>query len=526
MSFVCFNITNVQPLRIGTFGSSTAQKSMALDYISGTSIRGAFLNELYNILGAKADDFLTNVCFYNAYPEVGEKVFYPTPLHLRIDKHSWRKASISSEDIEISNLTLEHKNNAVNNIDYKFLNISKDGITGHKVKKTYTTHHSKYKKKDEKGEANNLFRYEAIEKNQNFKGIIYCSDDEMMSAIIKVIDREYIYIGSSKNSSYGKCKITFVSQKEKLFSDDYEPEGNQLVIRSLSDCIFKDDFGMPTNSPNEDIIRSYFGDVSLKKAFVNAGVIEGFNKKWNLRLPKETTVKAGSVWVYTLENKDMLNNENITNFENVLHGEKNYEGYGWIQVMRKHSNTFRFKNILNAEENCGIDMSSNLKYNESNNNLNIILKNIQGMKDQWLTEIASKELAQTVCKLNNNVIRTMMDQLRRIGDKSSYEKSNEWIKRNSGITKNKDVFCYNGYNFKEIFDFLTAENLVEDSSCVKTFDILKRNFPKNRDNTSFMVMVRKTFNNDINAEKTFLSELLYEILYHKSRTSDINQEGE
>ncbi len=102
-------ITNKEPLKIGSGGSKSGQIEPSKDYIPGSTIRGAFINKFirFGIFNEQTSKrILSQVDFYNAYPFLAGSLFFPTPYHLRVDKHDWRARSIQGFPslVAISNL--------------------------------------------------------------------------------------------------------------------------------------------------------------------------------------------------------------------------------------------------------------------------------------------------------------------------------------------------------------------------------------------------------------------------------------
>lgn len=408
-------IETLEPVKIGAGGNKKNQKEPSKDYIPGSPIRGASIAELIkmNSFEDYKKDILTKIFFYNAYPYVDENIFIPCPNHLRMDKHKWRQRQ-DQDSIDVCNLILDEEKK-YNQLPYNYLAQKSNILIGLNPEKEYRFHHTKLdnlKNKEDKDnrDKDNIFRYEAITSNQLFRSIIRY-DETVENIINKLFEKGsfYTYIGGSKGSGYGKCKIKSVKRKVTNYNEALQELGknnkkninsNQLVITCLSDCLFRDEYGQPTNEfPIKEIVRKLREEKNDK--FLATSISEGYNSKWKARYPKETTVKAGSVFCYQID--DELSEAEIIQIESKLYGQRNVDGFGWISINDSYPTKLHV--IGNNNHFSTKHIEEEIKDKET---LKIIIDGLEKAKLRWLRSTCMKEETNK-CHILKSQIRNLMD---------------------------------------------------------------------------------------------------------------------
>lgn len=353
--YKAIEIETIEPVKIGAGGSKTNQTEPSKDYIPGSTIRGAIIGVLIREGFFRADNarfVLLQMECYNAYPFVRDKLYIPTPAHLRMDKHKWREYQARrgreehSEPIVLVNLLeKDAAQQAKNELEYSFVTVHERQLIGMRVDREYRLHHSTSKKPDEK-ERENLFRYQAIAAGQTFRAIVSMGK-EVAPMLDTVLEKPLsVYLGGSKGSGYGRCVLRAVSDSLSEYRDakretglglesEFRPGGG-LTITCLSDCIFRDDHGRPVNRIPERTIEAITGHTvrTATNLVIRTGLTEGYNVTWRARYPKETTVKAGSVMHYSFyQEPDPEQWKAIAyHLEKQLIGQRTQDGYGWVGV--------------------------------------------------------------------------------------------------------------------------------------------------------------------------------------------------
>ena len=185
-----------------------------LSFISGSTIRGAYIHK-YIIKNKIREDISLdeelrrkllsdNIRFYDAYPLVDGIYSIPTPLCFYASKDEIKKFSRDKTKMTIVNElkdSIEEGYQRVNKSEFSVLNGNCLNLVS--VDRIENLHNCK------QIDAENIFRYEAIDKNQQFYTIIQCEDD-LIKDVKETFDNETIYIGGSKSSGYGRCELDIV----------------------------------------------------------------------------------------------------------------------------------------------------------------------------------------------------------------------------------------------------------------------------------------------------------------------------
>lgn len=409
--YIAVEIENIEPVKIGAGGSKENQVEPTKDYIPGATIRGAFIAQL--IKKGKFEpgcqkDILSGMFFYNAYPFENDKIYTPVPVSLRIDKHEWRRRSLSSDFdfVKVANLAEdEGKADIKNAIPHSFMCIRENMFEGMSVNKEYRFHHNSMKRHGEK-ERENIFRYEAISKGQRFRSLI-CFDSAMESLVERILKNETrMYLGGSKGSGYGLCRVRTVEGVKNSYGEvkkilGIEAEKNlkcrHITLTCLSDCLFRNEFGQPVNHMTEKEIKELTGmDVERAEIFVKSRVTEGYNMKWGERYPKESVVGAGSVMKYEIQGDASYEDVSkaVGILEERLAGYRNVDGYGWLDVNSKYPHMLRPRKVENKAvsefEKAGKAVS--LEEVRELPEFKVIIDGFGQAKENWLRSIAAMSI--------------------------------------------------------------------------------------------------------------------------------------
>lgn len=321
----------------------------SMDYITGSSIRGAYIykymvkNMVSDInTGEHRDKLLKGgIKFMNAYPVYEDKRTMPFPkcyfapkqeirnfdntntlkLRLGID----RKLDEGYEKIRMPEFVGFDDN------DYQVVNI----------KKKANLHINK------SGEKNILFRYDAIKRGQKFKGIIKAEKQEYVEEIIELLSDDIVYIGGSKGSGYGKCRIDDMQIEEinpecEQFENMYDFD-NELYLLALSDIIYRTDLGEYKNYIEPDFIKKAMNlsKVEYVDSCIETKRVTSFNNKWNCSTPQIVAIKAGSVFKYRFEGE--ISSESLICFMDKGIGERKAEGFGRFVILSSLKDAYLHK---------------------------------------------------------------------------------------------------------------------------------------------------------------------------------------
>lgn len=473
-----------------------------LSYISGSTIRGAYINLYINKNKIKEDISLNenyrrkllsdSIRFFDAYPKIDGNYSIPTPLCFYATKNEIKKFSRDKKSIDIIN---EFKNNIeegcqrVNKSEFSIIKDKKINLIS--VKRIENLHNCK------KMEKENIFRYEAIDKGQGFYTIIQCEDD-LADEVANLIDENILYIGGSKSSGYGRCEVSvegIFNYNEIKSKYEIGQENNNILngykklnIFFMSDAIVKDEFGNLQSTILDSLIEKKLGIKIIKevcgktvdekgnnlyKASIISKDVKGYNAMWKTKVGSETAIKAGSVITYSYEGE--LDKEKIRQFEIDAIGSRKNEGYGRILINPNFDvekcDIYKQKEVqrecvdLNkTSKNLMKNMlSSIVKEREEEYLTNIVVESLDGFaKESKLKKIKLKD-SQKIKFPNTQkgkiitVMKDALDILKEQGEDASKRKVEEF--KNGLKTKTKNL--YQNRSRYNLFDFSIKDYLAE-----------------------------------------------------------------
>lgn len=324
-------------------GSQQGQE-MSRNYILGSSLRGAiigrFLKNHQDVILDESpvfrDEFLTGTRFFNAYLTLNdekaiERITFPAPNCFFANKEDVRRAG--KGPYTVKNALYEEKVEGEVSGRDSFVYLDKENIYEAKVEMTANLHIQRTRNIDD----SQMYRYEAIAKGQMFTGFIQC-EEKYEPDFLDTLAPGELYIGGSKGSGYGKCRI--IENPEALSQEEYEKQfhfphlENQgsLIIYAMSDLILYDELGRVSNNISEKYLAKVLGvdKVILENKIVTATTTSGYNHKHRAHAVQQTAVRAGSLFCYQYTGE--LKKEAIFQLEEEGVGLRREEGYGRIAV--------------------------------------------------------------------------------------------------------------------------------------------------------------------------------------------------
>jgi CRISPR-associated protein Csx10 len=200
-----------------------------------------------------------------------------------------------------------------------------------------------------------IFRYEAIDREQTFQAVIICSNETDASFLMGLLQKsEDIWLGGSRTAGYGHIKIGNV-QLSPNWNEVYVSPNNRIdrdyfTVTLLSDLILRDEWGQYAITPpsiyNKNPasltreIEKILGGVELQpiKSYASSTLVGGFNRKWGLPLPQVAAFALGSVFVF--EALD-LTPDAIRDIEARGIGERRNEGFGRVAINWLDKSSYR-----------------------------------------------------------------------------------------------------------------------------------------------------------------------------------------
>lgn len=372
---VKYRILAEEPVKMGTGGSQSNTETFSC--LLGSSLRGAVIGMLLHGGGldeAELNSLLKDVRFTDAYPVFTQKgssprALMPFPTVFYADKHKIRevrKNGESSDDVYLEavcrmpdpdRLTLSADDLGNNPAEgeqsigrgaYAFFERADSGkparLYEYNVSKIGNLHIVLAGKERNKSTESTMFRYEAIAPGQEFMGLISCKDEKQAARICSVLDGQFMYLGGSRGSGYGRCHFLScetVTEQEASAENIYgiprqKPaagDGKKLLtIYALSNLILLDEYGRETGHISEKFLEKKLGiqNVRLRKSYVTIFHTDGFNRTWQAGQVQRSAVSTGSFFFYEYEGT--LDPAKVEDLERNGTGLRRQDGFGRIFI--------------------------------------------------------------------------------------------------------------------------------------------------------------------------------------------------
>ncbi|WP_040214154.1 hypothetical protein [Clostridium polynesiense] len=389
--YITFDIENLEPVKI----SSTIMQSdneFTRSYISGASIRGAYIANYISIMGLGRDGLNSGIHkekllrgklkFLNGYPIIKEERALPVPKCYFASKEEAKKFKQYKEMSVI--LTRDESKDdlqRVKGFDFAHLNFYDSTLEVKTIDKTINLHIKL------ENDRNKLFRYEGIKENNHFRSAIKCQEEDQVQEVINILSGGIFYFGGSKGSGYGKSVISnikvidnnpeldFMNRNNNLSEELYNDSG-ELCIYATSDIIYRNSLGIYNSYIDPEYVKEKLGlqEVEFSHSFVETEYFSGFNNKWGYKLPVVSGIQAGSVLIYTY--KGSINSKKIHDFIEEGIGERRQEGFGRFIVLPKVENSLNFRNIIGIEREEEHSKEISLLTSEDKSQLTMLLNRI------------------------------------------------------------------------------------------------------------------------------------------------------
>jgi CRISPR-associated protein Csx10 len=419
-----FNIRALEPLLLRRPECGEEHSGKAWGFIPGSALRGFLCSrfiEQNRLSDAAADPdcrrlfFSGEVCFLNAYPlsKAGTRCL-PRPF-------SWfcEKDDLDNPQAAIYDLVLPHDCHLANpkapREEFCRVDFEDETVELLDAGREIALHNTSSERMV-KREGDNLFTYDALERDQSFGAAVIGMRQADLDVVAALLGDGGM-LGGSLHAAYGR--VVF---EDLQFSDHWaecETGGEQpetgLVITLLSDAIVRDAAGQTGGNP-----QSLLGE-SPGAVFCHTRTVGGFNRKWGLPLPQETVLAAGSVFVYRFS-EDLR--QRIESLEKTGVGERRLDGFGRIalnwqnkeELRRVQNKTSASENLMLQKETAGYRLA-------------------QVMVERMLRSGLEQHLARLVnsLEITGDITNAQISRLRMVARKS-------W---SSGSLKNIEEFLNN-----------------------------------------------------------------------------------
>ncbi len=319
---------------------------VALPYIPGSTMRGLFVGLYTGERKADNPDFRRlfldgRVRFLNAYPmDEGDGRMLPTPLSWHREKDgddrllsdfaggaqgtstaTWSGIDDDFCTIFTTSASEEDDDERQGTIDATLLSPSM----------LATVHTARSDRQRVTDVGSTVFRYDALAPDQRLKAVVLGEQAELETLVALLPSGSVVRVGRAQNAGYGEVEVCY-DREQPLFSEwqefeqlaeRFEPK-DKVVVTLLSDAIILDQMTGATSGTLEPILG-----IKHKRAYMRRCLVGGFNRTWNLPLPQERAIGAGSVFVYGYD-EALLNR--LKEFAISGIGQRREDGFGRIGV--------------------------------------------------------------------------------------------------------------------------------------------------------------------------------------------------
>lgn len=384
-----------EPLKISHV-LGTSDSSQALNFIPGYVLRGALVHAYLQEKGLSPDNLDTRVIFdhskiqfWNGYLQVNNQRGLPFAQHLFETKDQAKKSYIE-EGREVLN-SLE---NGVLEKNSKFspVRINRDVMLltdnhvffSKNVKKVSSLHINVNgnRSKEKKDNAKTLiYRYEAIAPQQIFQAVVVAKTEHPFVSWLQEKNKLSLWLGGARNSGYGRVTVeldrTDISPEQPSNCFSKNRKIKELYIIATSDWIIRNRHGQLVSALDIDWLNEQLGvKLKLNHQIVNTNLSGGYVSFWKAYQPAISSVQAGSIYHYTIEEGNIDVNKIYELIDKGV-GSRRNEGFGRLIVLPD----WPYKKLLEIKDEVQQKRISELSYHEKDNEqLNLLVKSLFQLK--------------------------------------------------------------------------------------------------------------------------------------------------
>lgn len=326
-----FSLETLSPVIVSAMSNSTIM-TKTHDEISGSIIRGVLASKYVDEkkLGNNAHKdsdfrklFYGDLKFLPANPEIFGKRAFVLPLSLQRGKKGTDDAN-KVQDI------LSEKNPLKGYKSFRGLG----SVTGEKISKAevnknifmHMSRNSDSERLSGKSEDGNIYNYESLDAGQTFRGVIVgCKDELEKLSVALNLEKNSLsaYIGRSRFTQYGRCRLTF----EKIEEIELPKFGKKIYLRLETPLVPSEDFFIGAEkilsaevveNLNESCGKKTF---ELGQIFASNVEIENFVVPWGMKRPRISALAAGTVF-------ELKTSQSLSDADLKILGEKIFSGFG------------------------------------------------------------------------------------------------------------------------------------------------------------------------------------------------------
>ena len=341
MHKIDFEIETLSPVIISSASNSTVMTSTHSE-ISGSIIRGVLAKKYIaekKLQTPYLDEdfkkfFYGELKFLSAAPKILNRRSFVLPLSLQSGKKGNDDADKVLDLLTAQEIPKGYKGFRGYGI------VDGEEIFKAAVKKNISLHMSRNLENERlsgKSEEGHIYNYESLDAGQIFCGEIIGSQSELekFAETLNLKNSSMnIFVGKSRFTQYGKCKITF-GEIEKINLPDVQ---EKIFLRLESPLVSEEDYFIDAEKVLQreivEELNKIFGEniCSLGKIFASAVEAENFVMHWAMKRPRVLALAAGTVFELklskTLDDKkfEILAKKTFSGF-----GMRTEEGFGQVR---------------------------------------------------------------------------------------------------------------------------------------------------------------------------------------------------
>ena len=312
--------------------ASDANHSM--DYIPGTSVRGAFASAYIKVYGDKDfnDVFFSNrVHFGNLYISDQKGTDY-TPSPKFLAKIKAPKDGENGIQNMIANMPLDIQKKV--KPQYKPLKKGYVSETeGYREVETEIVYHNAINTQTSRENGGGLYTQHCLCAGQYFKGYI-TANGASMQKLYPLLADGFLSFGRSKTAQYSRCEICRI---EDIPVSSSEITLLHLCAGRIAAFLCESDILLENAGRYSVSLKDLCYALETKSGLdlcslddftsLSSRVISGYNTKWNLKKPQFPVIKAGSTVVFLIQ-------QDAEAPELLYIGKKQNEGCGQVRLIR------------------------------------------------------------------------------------------------------------------------------------------------------------------------------------------------
>lgn len=350
MKAIIYTFHLLDPVLIAQPGAGEENSATSLPYIPGSALRGAMaarwqrqnpeVDDLAVDLGFRSIFLDGDVAFLNAYPLLKGKRTLPRPASWMIEKEMADVTGVPIFDFAVDGSTQLESPKAP---DRTFCLIEEEEPEEGSYDKSFITSlisptffeqlHITLEKVNRRDDQNTIFRYDALNAGQRFVGVIVGTDDVDLSKVQELFSEDELILGSAQMAGYGRMAVEDLREVsdwcEAPSYERYDPD--RVIVTLLSPAILRNGGGNAGWDGGKalSIALGMAPGSQPTAAFGQLELVGGYNRKWNLPLPQEWALAAGSVFVFAVQDVDMAQLQLAVD---TGVGERRAEGFGRVAV--------------------------------------------------------------------------------------------------------------------------------------------------------------------------------------------------